>query len=90
MANGSKPGWASQFISTTRSLDVAKKWSSGRTVAIDLSKFGGTVTDLSTAAGRQAAGVTGITASRFANASQEVLLEGYVPSEAISWVLGGP
>jgi RHS repeat-associated protein len=92
IVNGSRPGWASQYISTTRSLDVAMdpKWATGRVVAIDLDRYPGTVIDLSTAAGRQAWGVTGITAGRFANASQEVLLVGHVPSDALSWIVGGP
>ena len=90
VTNGSRPGWASQFISTTRSLKVAQQWSSGRMVAIDLDQFGGSVTDLSTAEGRAAAGVTGITARNFANASAEVPLEGRVPSEAMTWIEGGP
>jgi RHS repeat-associated protein len=90
VSNGSKPGWASQFISTTKNLDVAKKWTQGRMVAIDLRKFNGQVIDLSTPTGRAAADVRGHTATRLANSSAEVLLVGRVPPEAISWIMGGP
>jgi hypothetical protein len=67
-----------------------EKWSTGRTVEIDLNKFSGKVIDLTTPELRAAAGVTGHTANRLANASQEVLLVGYVPPGAIRWVVGGP
>ena len=90
--NGSRAGWASQYISTTRSLDVAlgEQWRSGRVVAIDLDKFSGEVFDLSTDAGRAAHGVRGFTAINRTKSSMEVLLTGKVPPEAMTWVLGGP
>jgi RHS repeat-associated protein len=81
--NGSRAGFASQFISTTRSLAVAQKYSTGSTVAIDLDQFGGSVLDLSTAEGRAMYGVRGVTAINRANASAEVLLQGFVPPDAI-------
>jgi RHS repeat-associated protein len=88
--NGSRPNWASQFISTTKSLAAANKWASGRMVAIDLSKFAGKVYDLSDEAGRAANGIRGVTGINRANSSAEVLLEGFVPPEAMTWVTGGP
>jgi hypothetical protein len=87
--NGSRPGWASQFISTTRSLAAALKWTDGRIVAINLDQFEGDVLDLSTPGGRALNGIRGVTAINRANASAEVLLVGFVPPGAISWLLGG-
>jgi hypothetical protein len=83
--NGSRPGWASQFISTTRDLSVAQSWaarSGGRIVGIDLSAVSGRVLDLSSGAG-----LRGITAQNFARASAEVLIEGHIPAGAIEAVL---
>ena len=90
--NGSRPGWASQFISTTRDPGVAlfSQWSTGRVVAINLDLFPGGVFDLSTDAGRAENGIRGFTAINRAKSSGEVLLQGYVPPGAITWVQGGP
>lgn len=88
--NGSRPGWKSQYISTTTSSSVAMSWSTrsgNRVVAIDLSKVTGRVIDLSTAAGRSLF-LRGITATRFAEASSEVLVEGAVPAAAITPFFG--
>jgi hypothetical protein len=90
VTNGSKVNFASQFISTTKSIAVANKWTAGRMVEIDLDKYLGQVLDLSTPEGRAANGVRGATAARLAGNSAEVLLKGDVPPDAISWVLGGP
>jgi hypothetical protein len=82
--NGSRPGWQSQFISTTKELSVAEAWaakSGNRIVAIDLRGVSGKVYDFSTGAG-----LRGLTARRFAGASAEVLIEGSVPSSAIKWI----
>jgi hypothetical protein len=81
--NGSRAGWASQFISTTRSLAVIQKYYTGSTVAIDLDQFEGNVLDISTTEGRALYGIKGVTAIGRANASTEVLLQGFVRPEAI-------
>ncbi|MEU3625157.1 hypothetical protein BS329_20935 [Amycolatopsis coloradensis] len=86
LSNGSKAGWRSQYISTTRSLEVVKKWNEGRAVAIDLDKVQGRVTDASTQAARDRAGIRGHTANRLGEASKEVLIEGFIPPEAITWL----
>ncbi|WP_078894109.1 DUF6531 domain-containing protein [Streptomyces sp. CT34] len=90
--HGSKPNWKSQFISTTRSEEVAlgEQWTTGRVVKIDLDKHPGGIHDLSTPEGRTANDIRGVTAVNRTKASQEVLLTGHVPTEAISWVVGGP
>jgi len=83
--NGSRPGWASQFISTTRNVSVAQAWAAktgNRVVAIDLSRIDGAIIDLSTEAGRNSF-LRGITAKNFSAASSEVLIQGDVPAIAI-------
>ncbi|OCC04178.1 hypothetical protein BA190_14965 [Labrys sp. WJW] len=80
--NGSKPGWASQFISTTKDLDVARKWAEktgNRIIAIQPSKIQGIIIDTT-----QPGVMKGVTAKNFANSSQEVLIQGVIPREAIS------
>lgn len=91
--HGSKPNWKSQFISTTRSRQVAleSQWASERVVAIDLSKLDPSqIIDLSTDAGRSKHDIRGFTAINRTKSSQEVLLTGHIPTDAISWVRGGP
>jgi len=86
--NGSRPGFNSQFISTTTDLSVARAWASktgNRIVQIDPSKIQGTITNLSTAAGRNA-NLRGNTAKNFAQASSEVLIQGTVPANAIKLI----
>jgi RHS repeat-associated protein len=83
--NGSRPGFASQYISTTRELRVAEKWaaiSGDRIVGINLDAVDGPVINLSTPAGRELY-LNGITARNFAAASSEVLVEGSIPPEAV-------
>ncbi|MEU1800649.1 DUF6531 domain-containing protein [Streptomyces sp. NPDC019937] len=85
---GSKEGFKSQFISTTNSMEVLNKWKKqyGQ-VKIDLTKFDGTVHDLTTDAGRRAAGIKPRGRPiNYAKSSQEVLLVGRVPPEAITWI----
>ncbi|EWC59808.1 hypothetical protein UO65_4951 [Actinokineospora spheciospongiae] len=86
ISNGSKPGFKSQYISTTNDMGVLKKWNQGRAVEIDLDKFGGWVVDASTQAARDRAGIRGATANRLAENSKEVLLEGFIPPGAIRWL----
>ncbi|MBA8926850.1 RHS repeat-associated protein [Kutzneria viridogrisea] len=86
LSSGSRPGWASQYISTTKDRDVAEKWYTGRMVAIDLNKFHGKVIDVSTPEAQAAADVRGSSPRRVASNSKEVLLVGRVPPEAITWV----
>ena len=88
--NGSHPSAASQFISTTNNIDVANQWASGRMVKIDLGKFDGEVVDLSTHEGRVNAGIIRGRPYNYAKASEELLLVGRVPPEAMTWVTGGP
>jgi hypothetical protein len=76
-----------QFISTTRRLEVALQWANEgqRTVAIDLDMIDGVYHDLSTAEYATEAGLRGRAYSR-AVSSAEVLIEGYVPPDAIRLV----
>jgi len=99
---GSKPGFKSQYISTTKSLAVIERWKpkdgTARVVKIDLSKYPGKVYDLTTERGRAAAPGRDAAnhfphkgfAANYAKSSKEVVLLGRVPPEAISWVEGGP
>lgn len=78
----------SQFISTTTDINVANKYAMKdgcRIVEINLSKLPSDVSiyDLSTVAGRSTH-LKGVTARNFAAKSSEVLLEGYIPSDAIT------
>lgn len=78
----------SQFISTTTDINVANKYANRdgcRIVEINLNKLPNNVNiyDLSTVAGRNTY-LRGIMSKNFAAKSREVLLEGYIPSEAIS------
>ena len=80
MLNGSKAGCASNWISTTRDVNVAMKWaesSGGRVVAIDLSKVQSTVINLSTDTGHSQY-LKGRTATNWAKASVEVLIDNLV------------
>lgn len=77
----------SQFISTTTDINVANKYTlqdGCRIVEIDLNKLPSNVNvyDLSTVVGRNTY-LKGVTAKNFAAKSSEVLLEGYIPSDAI-------
>ncbi|MCX5417315.1 polymorphic toxin-type HINT domain-containing protein [Streptomyces sp. NBC_00059] len=91
--HGSKPNWRSQFISTTRSREVAmeSQWSGPRTVAIDLGKLDSSqIFDISDDAGRALHNIRGFTAINRTKSSKEVLITGVIPPEAITWVKGGP
>ncbi|MFE5241560.1 MULTISPECIES: polymorphic toxin-type HINT domain-containing protein [unclassified Streptomyces] len=91
--HGSKPNWRSQFISTTRSREVAteSQWAGPRTVAIDLSKLDSSqIFDISDDAGRALHNIRGFTAINRTKSSREVLITGVIPPEAITWVKGGP
>lgn len=77
----------SQFISTTTDINVANKWATKdgmRIVEIDLNKLPSDVNvyDLSTDIGRSTY-LKGVTSKNFAKNSAEVLIEGYIPAEAI-------
>jgi hypothetical protein len=82
----------SQFISTTTDINVAKKWAAkegNRIVKIDLEKLPDSLKlyDLSTEAGRaNYINPNAITANRNAASSYEVLLEGFVPADALELV----
>jgi hypothetical protein len=88
--HGSNPGFASQFISTTKSLDVAAKYAARdglRIAAIDSTKVEGDVIDVSTKEGLLANGIEHPSfAYSWARSSAEVLIRGAIPSEAILWV----
>ncbi|EWC59291.1 hypothetical protein UO65_5448 [Actinokineospora spheciospongiae] len=86
VSNGSKPGFTSRYISTTKDVGVLEEWNEGRAVRIDLDEFGGRVIDASTQAACAAGGIRGATANRLAENSEEVLLEGFVPSGAVRWL----
>jgi len=85
--NGSKDNFNSQYISTTTDIEVAQTWSNktgNGIVEIDLSSLSSDtkIYDLSTDAGRSEY-LKGNTATNWAKSSSEVLIEGYVPSEAV-------
>lgn len=78
----------SQYISTTTDINVAKEWAKKdgcKIVKIDLNKLPDNINiyDLSTKEGREIF-LKGATSKNFAKASNEVLLEGSIPSEAIT------
>ena len=79
-----------QYISATRSLDVAEKWSDktgNRIVEINLSQVRGSVIDLTTESSRQTY-LRNEIARRFANKSKEVVIEGSIPPDAITIIKG--
>lgn len=83
--NGSRPGFKSQYISTTTDLNIARTWADktgNRIVEIDLTKVESNVINLSTESGRSTY-LKGVTATNFAKSSSEVLIEEFVPSSAI-------
>ncbi|MDM5179742.1 DUF4150 domain-containing protein [Massilia sp. DJPM01] len=80
--HGSRPGFASQFISATKSLAVAQTWAAqtgNRIVEIDLDQVNGSVIDVS----GDCSPLKGRTAKAWANKSQEVLILGNVPPSAL-------
>lgn len=82
MLHGSRPNFASQYISATKSLEVAQGWAAltgNRIVEIDLGKVNGSVIDVSSPCGP----LKGKTSRAWANKSQEVLIVGSVPPSAI-------
>lgn len=86
--NGSKVGFASQFISTSWSEDIArtKFGAEGARVAkIDLSKVEGRVWNLDDPGCRESV-LKGVLARNIARAHQELLIEGAVPASAITMV----
>ncbi len=74
-----------RYISTTRSADVARRYYNrdNGLVRIDLDKFDGRVLDLSTREGRDQH-LNGVMAKNYAKASEEVLLVGEIPRNAIT------
>jgi hypothetical protein len=76
-----------QYIATTRSLDVARKamqkYGGSQIVAIDLTKARGLVYDLTNPAARNAF-TNGFRAKNYAAASQEIDIWGWIPAEAIT------
>ncbi|HJT59619.1 MAG TPA: RHS repeat-associated core domain-containing protein, partial [Ktedonobacteraceae bacterium] len=88
--NGGKEGFESQFISTTKSLQVALKWAAkggNRIAEIDASKVLGDIIDISTREGTAANGISFPSrAYSYAISSREVLIAGSIPAEAINWV----
>ncbi len=90
--NGSRPGFSSQYISTTADPSVAQQWASktgNRIVEVDLSKVDNPVIDLSNPEGR-AASLKGVTSRNFAGKSSEVLIEKSIPADAINSVSDPP
>lgn len=88
---GSKRWFRSQYISTTRSLDVAINWwakkPGNRIVRIDVRKVYNRVVDLSTEIGRRLYLENQIQRN-FAKAFQEVIVEFYIPPAAIEPLVG--
>lgn len=89
--NGSKPTHRSQYISTTRSTEVATdpKHFRGRLVMIDLNKIQGSAIDVTTKENRKRVKPYGNwsgSAHGYAERSVEVLVTGYIPPEAIIWI----
>ena len=87
---GSQPGFQSQFISTTKNLGLALEWATktgGRIAQIDASKVPSNIIDVSTPEGLAQQGIYSPSpAYSFARSSEEVLIDGSVPSDAIDWV----
>lgn len=92
ISQGNNPGFRSQYISTTIDLGVAMKWALPddlRIAQIDPALVEGSIIDVSS---REALANQGITwqnkrfAYSFALGSREVLIEGFIPPEAITWV----
>jgi hypothetical protein len=78
----------SRFISTTRDLDVAKKYAKQDQriiVRIDLNQIYSQIYDLSTQAGRDEY-LKGRTSRNWAGKSAEVLIEDFIPPEAIDLI----
>ncbi|MFJ3913835.1 polymorphic toxin-type HINT domain-containing protein [Streptomyces vinaceus] len=91
--HGSKPNWKPQFILSTRSrtITMGSQRSGPRVVAIDLSKLDPSqVLDLPDDVGRAAHNIRGFTAINRTKSSQEALIAGRIPPEAMTWVRGGP
>ncbi len=92
--DGSKPGFQSQYISMTADLGVALEWATTddlQIAQIDPALLQGNVIDLSTREALADQGITWQNSSTrvgysFALGSQEVLAQGYIPPEAITWV----
>ncbi|MEV7969978.1 polymorphic toxin-type HINT domain-containing protein [Sphaerisporangium sp. NPDC088356] len=82
---GSRPGFTSQFISTTRNRDIAESWaarSGNRLVEIDLDGVEGSIIDLSTHEARLFY-LLDWKGRGYAMKSEEVLIEGSVPPHAV-------
>ena len=85
---GSRPGFESQFISTTRNIDVARAWaarSGNRIVSIDLGQVNGEIIDLSTYQDRDYY-LLDWKGRGYALKSEEVLIDGNVPASAVDLV----
>jgi len=85
---GSRPGFESQFISTTKNLDIARAWaarSGNRIVSIDLSQVDSPIIDLSTYQDR-AYYLLDSKGRGYAMRSEEVLINGDVPASALDVV----
>ena len=79
--HGSRDGFASQFISATKSPTVAATWAAAtgnRIVEIDLNKVVGPIIDVGSGCG-----LRGRTARNWAAKSQEILILGPIPPDAI-------
>lgn len=85
---GSRPGFESQYISTTKNIDIARAWaarSGNRIVSIDLGQVDGDIIDLSTYQDR-AYYLLDWKGRGYAMKSDEVLINGSVPASAINVV----
>jgi hypothetical protein len=85
---GSRPGFESQYISTTKNIDVAQGWaarSGNRIVSIDLGQVDGDIIDLSTYQDRDYY-LLDSKGRGYAMKSEEVLINGSVPASAIDLV----
>lgn len=88
LLHGSRPGFASQYISATTDLQLARRWAARtgeRLVEIDLTKVQAKVIDLSSTTVRNTY-LRGVTARNRARAASEVLIEGFVPPEALTLI----
>jgi RHS repeat-associated protein len=85
---GAQPGFESQYISTTKNIDVAQGWaasSGNRIVSIDLGQVDGDIIDLSTYQDRDYY-LLDWKGRGYAMKSDEVLINGSVPASAIDLV----
>ncbi|MGW4423233.1 RHS repeat-associated core domain-containing protein [Streptosporangium sp. NPDC004631] len=85
---GSRPGFESQYISTTKNLDIARAWAArtgNRIVSINLGRVRAEIIDLSTYQDR-AYHLLDAKGRGYAMRSEEVLINGGIPADALDLI----